>query len=221
MDLKERLEALKKELPADVQLVAVSKMQPVSVIEEAYNLGHRAFGENKVQELCSKQEELPKDIEWHMIGHLQRNKVKYIAPFVHLIHSVDSERLLSEINKQGERFDRRLDCLLQIHIAEEETKFGLDRQELAELMENYREGRYPGVRLRGLMGMATLTDRRDRVALEFQGLRELFVPLSEEFESFDILSMGMSGDYRLAIAEGSNMVRIGSSVFGPRPYSKS
>lgn len=216
MDLQERLETVRAALPAGVELVAVTKTHPIAVIQQAYDLGLRAFGENKVQELCAKQEVLPGDIRWHMIGHLQRNKVKYIAPFVHLIHSVDSDRLLDEISKQGQKTGRVLDCLLQVHIAREETKFGLDADELDVLISAYREGNYPGARIRGLMGMATFTQDTERISAEFRGLKIQFDTLRELEESFDILSMGMSGDYPVAIAQGSNMVRLGSTLFGER-----
>jgi hypothetical protein len=216
MELKERLESVQKTLPTDVTLVAVSKTQPLSILREAYDLGLRIFGENKVQELCDKQQALPQDIEWHMIGHLQRNKVKYIAPFVHLIHSIDSPRLLAEVNKQGGRIERVIDCLLQVHIAEEETKYGLDEEELFQLIGKYREGSYPWVRIRGLMGMATFTDEEKQVAGEFGRLKALFDQHALSLENFDVLSMGMSGDYKLALKHGSTMLRLGSSVFGPR-----
>ncbi len=216
MELKERLESIQKSLPADVTLVAVSKTQPLSILREAYDLGLRIFGENKVQELCDKQAALPEDIEWHMIGHLQRNKVKYIAPFVHLIHSIDSPRLLAEVNKQGGRIERVIDCLLQVHIAEEESKYGLDEEELSLLIGNYQEGSYPWVRIRGLMGMATFTEDEEQVSGEFGRLRTLFDHYVRSLENFDVLSMGMSGDYNLALNQGANMLRLGSSVFGPR-----
>lgn len=219
MEMKQRLESLRKQIPENVTLVAVSKTHPPERIMQAYQLGQRVFGENKAQELSRKYEELPKDIEWHMIGHLQRNKVKYIASFVDLIHSVDSERLLVEINKQAGRFDRTIDCLFQVHIAEEETKFGLDATELSGILESYRMGKYPSVRIRGLMGMATLTEDTSKVTGEFAGLHERFDSIRATIPGFDILSMGMSGDYMLAIQQGSTMVRVGSAVFGPRSYS--
>ncbi len=210
------MEYIQATLPAEVTLVAVSKTQPLSVLQKAYDLGIRIFGENKVQELCDKQEALPDDIQWHMIGHLQRNKVKYIAPFVHLIHSVDSSRLLAEINKQGERIERVIDCLLQVHIAEEESKYGLNAEELSQLIKDYQGGAFPWVRIRGLMGMATFTDNEEQVSGEFGRLRSLFDQYAPLLDRFDILSMGMSGDYLLALKQGANMLRLGSSVFGPR-----
>ena len=219
MDIKEKIHLLHKELdPPGVTLVAVSKTKPNEDILEAYEAGHRDFGENKVQELTAKAEELPGDIKWHMIGHLQRNKVKYIAPFVHLIHSVDSLRLLKQIDKDAEKAGRVLDCLLQIHIAEEETKYGLDENELREALTVLAN--LENVRVRGLMGMATFTDDTEQVRKEFRGLKKIFnnlaaTPLPANAK-MDILSMGMSGDYEIAIEEGSNMVRIGSSIFGER-----
>jgi PLP dependent protein len=195
-------------------LVAVSKTKPVEDIQELYALGQRDFGENYVQELVDKNESLPKDIRWHFIGHLQRNKVKQIAHFVHLIHGVDSLRLLNEINKQGEKNSRKIDVLLQVHIAKEETKFGLDKDELAEIMKTVDSDSYRHINVRGLMGMASFTDDMDIVQSEFVFLKSLF----DKYPSgqFNILSMGMSGDYKLAIEEGSTLVRIGSLLFGER-----
>lgn len=215
----QRLQTVLREIPDGVEIVAVSKTHPAAAIQALYELGHRSFGENKVQELCAKQEELPKDIRWHMIGHLQRNKVRYIVPFVHLIHSVDSDRLLAEIDKQGGKINRVVDCLLQVRIAREETKFGLDETEVEQLLEACGQGQYPWVRVRGLMGMATLTGDFSQITQEFRGLKLLYDRLSVPNPSMDTLSMGMSGDYRIAIAEGSTMVRLGSSIFGARAYS--
>jgi pyridoxal phosphate enzyme (YggS family) len=222
MSVADKINKLKKELPANCTLVAVSKTKPSTMILDAYQGGHRDFGENKVQELVNKYEELPKDIQWHMIGHLQRNKVKYIAPFVHLIHGVDSAKLLQEIQKQGEKNNRIIDCLLQVHIAAEETKFGFDRNELLSLIQNQITQELGNVRIVGLMGMATFTEDEEQVATEFKGLKSLFeeIKISTLPSNFEmrILSMGMSGDFNIAIQEGSNMVRVGSLLFGERNY---
>lgn len=216
MSIAENLKEIIAELPANVTLVAVSKTKPETDILEAYESDHRDFGENKVQELVAKKDKLPGDIRWHMIGHLQRNKVKYIADFVSLIHGVDSLRLLKEINKRAGQAGRVVDCLLQMHIAEESTKFGLDRDELRDILENNPQEKFPHVQIRGLMGMATFTDDQDQVKREFDMLKSLFDQWRPGFEDFDILSMGMSGDYKIAIDSGSTMVRIGSSIFGAR-----
>ncbi|CAG5087298.1 YggS family pyridoxal phosphate-dependent enzyme [Parvicella tangerina] len=213
--IQENLKKIKSSLPQGVTLVAVSKTKPNGDILEAYETGHRIFGENKVQELTSKYEELPKDIEWHMIGHLQRNKVKYIAPFVKLIHGVDSLRLLKEINKQAKKAERVQDVLLQMHIAEESTKFGLDENELKEILEQLDE--FPHVRVIGLMGMATFTDDKAKIAREFSLLASIFEKYKRDYQ-LTTLSMGMSGDYPIAIENGSNMIRVGSSIFGERNY---
>ena len=201
----------------EVVLVAVSKIQPAEAIQELYNSGHRDFGENYVQELLSKQESLPKDIRWHFIGHLQSNKIKYIAPFVSLIHGVDSFKLLKEISKQGVKLGKKINLLLQVHIATEATKFGMDEAELADVMQLLQQEPLPGINIRGLMGMASFSDDRDRVRAEFRLLKKLF---DEYFTKGDILSMGMSGDYRLALEEGTTMVRIGSLIFGERSSKK-
>ena len=193
-----------------VTLVAVSKTKPREDILSLYELGHKDFGENYVQELVDKQESLPADIKWHFIGHLQSNKVKYIAPFVHLIQSVDSSKLLSEINKQGIKFQRKIKCLLQIYIATEETKFGLDENELDEILNSSSD--LPGVEICGLMGMSSFTEDQEQVKKEFKKLKSLF----DKYPSLKTLSMGMSMDYQVAIEEGSNMVRIGSLLFGNR-----
>jgi pyridoxal phosphate enzyme (YggS family) len=221
MNIQENIIALHNQLdPKDVTLVAVSKTKPAADILEAYKAGHHDFGENKVQELTSKAEELPEDIRWHMIGHLQRNKVKYIAAFVHLIHSVDSLRLLRAINKEGRKADRVVCCLLQVHIAEEDTKYGFDADEINEAIKLLPELDF--VDVRGLMGMATFTDDQSQVRKEFASLKKQFDNLkSRELPGnmrMEILSMGMSGDYEIAIEEGSNMVRIGSAIFGERNY---
>ena len=218
--ITETLSRLNSELrPFGCRLIAVSKTQPVEKIREAYQAGQRLFGENKVQELVDKHEQLPADIEWHLIGHLQRNKVKYIAPFVGLIHSVDSLRLLEEINKQGEKNNRIIPCLLQIHIASEETKFGFDRNELMEALPEITKMNW--VSIKGLMGMATFTDDKEKVRSEFKQLKNIFKDL-KNIESGNIqmreLSMGMSGDYRIALEEGSTLVRIGTTIFGERNY---
>lgn len=202
-----------------VTLVAVSKTKPMEDIQALYDLGHRDFGENYVQELVEKQEQLPKDIRWHFIGHLQSNKVKYIAPFIHLIHGVDSFKLLKEVHKQGTKMEREIDCLLQIFIATEESKFGLDEAELKEMLADPASGTLTRARVCGLMGMASFSDNKEKVATEFQGLKKLYDQLKEETFSgdhFDTLSMGMSGDYEIAIHKGSNMIRIGSMLFGAR-----
>lgn len=201
-------------------IVAVSKTKPKTGIIEAYEAEQRIFGENKVQELCEKYESLPKDIEWHMIGHLQSNKVKYIAPFVSLIHGVDSIKLLKEINKQGERNNRKINCLLQIHIAEEETKFGLSEAELLAILSNDLEKEYPFVTIKGLMGMATNTTETTQIKKEFTSLKSLYDSLAPKHKSFSELSMGMSGDYKTALESGSSMIRVGSAIFGKRDYIK-
>ena len=206
----------------NVTLVAVSKTKPVEDILELYKLGQRDFGENYVQELVEKHEQLPKDIRWHFIGHLQSNKAKQIAPFISLIHSVDSEKLLKEINKQAARNNRVIDCLLQVHIAKEETKFGLDENELKELFASNLKT-YKNVFVKGLMGMASFTDNQEMVRKEFQLLKSLFdihTALQTSNVNFQTLSMGMSSDYNIAIEEGSNMVRIGSLLFGKRETKK-
>ena len=208
-----QIQKLTESLPKDVTLVAVSKTKPNSAIEEAFGVGHRDFGENKVQELCQKAEELPKDIRWHMIGHLQRNKVKYIASFVHLIHGVDSERLLTEINKQGAKNNRVIDVLIQLHIAEESSKFGFTYDEAASIFSN--ENLYPNVRVVGLMGMATFTEDKTQITREFETLSTFYNTWKAQ-KSLSVLSMGMSNDYLIAIAMGSNMIRVGSLIFGRR-----
>lgn len=210
--IKENITTLLKTIPTSVKLIAVSKTKPIERIQEAYETGHLDFGENKVQELSEKATRLPNDIQWHMIGHLQRNKVKYIAPFVSLIHSVDSVRLLREIDKQAQKNDRIIDCLLQMRIAREETKFGLTFNACDELLQNMQCSH---VRIRGLMGMATFSDDQSQLKEEFGSLKNYFDKHKNEFQ-WDTLSMGMSGDYELAIACGSNMIRVGSRIFGSR-----
>ncbi|MDC6386822.1 YggS family pyridoxal phosphate-dependent enzyme [Flagellimonas taeanensis] len=219
MSIKDNLLNIKSELPEGVTLVAVSKTKPNGDILEAYEAGQRVFGENKVQEMVQKWEELPKDIEWHMIGHLQRNKVKYMAEFVSLIHGVDSLKLLKEIDKQAEKHDRTISCLLQMHIAEEDTKFGLDASELEELLHSDDFKSMKNVEIVGLMGMATFTSDEAQIRKEFAQLKSTFDGLRKKLPGISILSMGMSGDYTIAIEEGSTMVRIGSSIFGSRNYS--
>lgn len=203
-------------------LVAVSKIKPASDIRELYDLGQRDFGENYVQELVQKQSELPADIQWHFIGHLQRNKVKYIAPFVHLIHGIDSIKLLEEVNKEGKKNNRVIDCLLQVHIAQEETKFGFDETDLSRFSDYFEieKANLSHVRIRGLMGMASFSEDTELVRAEFGQLKQIFEIMKGSaflsYSTFDTLSMGMSGDYQLAIDEGANMVRIGSLLFGRR-----
>jgi PLP dependent protein len=220
MSIKRNIEILNSKLRGTkARLVAVSKTQPPEKIMEAYDSGHHVFGENKVQELCSKYEVLPKDIEWHLIGHLQTNKVKLVAPFVSLIHSVDSERLMVEIDKQGAKSGRVIPCLLQVHIATEETKFGLDSAEVLSLVRGGKIANYKNVGVRGLMGMATLTDDKEKIRSEFRTLKQLFDQLgSENIPGIEMteLSMGMSSDYEIALEEGSTLVRIGTSIFGSR-----
>ena len=213
MSISTNLKEILKDLPTNVTLVAVSKTKPNAFIEEAYKVGQRVFGENKVQELVAKYESLPKDIHWHMIGHLQTNKVKYIAPFVSLIHGVDSLKLLKEINKQGAKNQRVIPILLQMHIAKEETKFGLSEEELHEII-SFRS-QFSNIEIKGLMGMATFTDNEETIANEFKSLKNIY-DTNKDSLNLSILSMGMSGDYKLAIANGSSMIRVGSSIFGTR-----
>lgn len=208
-------EQILKTIPENVELVAVSKTHPAEKIQAIYDLGQRIFGENKVQEMVEKYAFLPQDIKWHIIGHLQTNKVKYIAPFVDLIQSVDSEKLLQEISKQAEKHERTINVLLQVKIAEEETKFGLEINEAKELFQNYMNGQYPNVRIKGLMGMASFTSDHDQVKKEFSLLKQLFDKMSMQ-QNLETLSMGMSADYVLAIECGANSVRIGSAIFGQR-----
>jgi len=222
MSIQTNIQEIKSSLPQHVTLVAVSKTHPVEVIMEAYNSGHRIFGENKVQELVPKYEAMPKDIEWHLIGHLQSNKVKYIASFVSLIHSVDGLKLLEVIDKEAQKHNRVIDCLLQIHIASEETKFGLSADELEELLSSNDFKEMKNIRVVGLMGMATFTDNMAQVRMEFKFLSTLFKSVKAKYFAdkswFKELSMGMSSDYAAAVEEGSTMVRIGSNIFGHRNY---
>jgi len=219
MSIKNNLIAIKEKLSKEVTLVAVSKTKPNEAILEAYEAGQRVFGENKIQEMTQKWETLPKDIQWHMIGHVQRNKVKYMAEFVSLVHGVDSFRLLLEINKQAKKYDRVIPCLLQMHIAEEETKFGLDTSELDAMLNSEEFAALENIRIEGLMGMATFTQDQEQVRKEFVSLKSIFDNLKQKLPDIAVLSMGMSGDYTTAIEEGSTMVRIGSSIFGARNYS--
>lgn len=222
MSIVENLNQIKSALPAGVTLVAVSKTHGPEMIREAYGAGQRHFGENKVQELTAKAEELPADIVWHMIGHLQSNKVKYIAPFVNLIHGVDSLKLLQVINKEAQKYQRVIDCLLQVYIAHESTKFGFSEEELESMLEGNAFKGLDHVRICGLMGMATFTDDMEQVRQEFRGLNRFFQKLKNGYfssqDQFKALSMGMSGDYEIAVEEGSTMVRVGSAIFGERDY---
>ena len=216
MDIKDKTKALIDSLPSHVTLVAVSKTKSVEEISQAYEAGQRVFGENKIQEMASKWEELPKDIAWHMIGHVQSNKVKYMAHFVDLIHGVDSIKLLKEIQKQAIKHNRTIRCLIQIRIAEEETKFGLPEEELEGLIQAAED--LPNVQIVGLMGMATFTDNQDQITFEFNKLKDLFDNVRNSSSNINTLSMGMSGDYSIAIECGSNMIRVGSKIFGERNY---
>jgi pyridoxal phosphate enzyme (YggS family) len=219
MSIAQNLLQIKSQLPENVTLVAVSKTKPVADLMEAYNAGQRIFGENKIQEMTDKWEQMPKDIQWHMIGHVQTNKVKFMAEYVSLIHGVDSLKLLQEINKQALKHNRIIDCLLQMYIADEVTKFGLDEKELNELLSSEEFQQLKNIRIVGLMGMATFTNNQNQIQKEFQHLKEIFDNTSK-LETLNLkletLSMGMSGDYKLAMECGSTMVRIGSSIFGGR-----
>ena len=222
MSIKHNLDTIKQSLPEHVTLVAVSKTKPVSDLMEAYNAGQRIFGENKIQEMADKYQEMPKDIKWHMIGHVQRNKVKYMAEFVNLIHGVDSLKLLKEINKQALKHDRIINCLLQIKIAEEDSKFGMRIKDAEELLLSETVSELKNINIVGLMGMATFTDNKDQIKEEFLRLKSAFEDLKTIQTSncnLQIISMGMSGDYKLAIECGSTMVRVGSSIFGERNYN--
>ncbi len=221
MSIADNIRSLKKEtVPIKVTLIAVSKTKPAAEVQEAYDAGQRLFGENMVQELVEKYEQLPKDIQWHLIGHLQSNKVKYIAPFISMIQSVDSMKLLQEINKHAEKNNRVIDCLLQIYIADEETKYGLGFDEAIELLRSEDLAALKNVRIRGLMGIATNTDNEKQVKEEYYELKTFFDGIKQSFfrkdAAFDTLSMGMSADYKVAIEQGSNMVRLGSTIFGQR-----
>ncbi|WBV60799.1 YggS family pyridoxal phosphate-dependent enzyme [Chryseobacterium camelliae] len=219
MSIQENYNYIKSQLPDHVQLVAVSKTHPVSAIQEVYDLGQRVFGENKVQEVLEKYPLLPKDIQWHLIGHLQTNKVKYIAEFVDTIQSVDSERLLLEINKEAVKYNRTIKVLLQVKIAEEESKFGLEIDEAKALFQQYLNDEFPHIEITGLMGMATFTDNEQQIRKEFSVLKNLFDELNKQ-KSLETLSMGMSDDFPVAIECGANSVRVGSAIFGRRDYTK-
>ena len=217
VNIKENIEKVKQSLPENVTLVAISKTKSKEVILEAYHAGQRIFGENRTDELERKHEALPEDIQWHMVGHLQRRKVRDIAPFVSMIHSVDTPRLLREINNRAEQNDRVIDCLLQMKIAEEDTKYGMDANQIKELLKSEDYKQYKNVRVRGLMAMATFTDDKEQLDREFKTIQNLYNEVKDE-QNFDVLSIGMSGDYPIAIKNGSTMVRVGSAIFGEREY---
>lgn len=223
MDIIQNLKNIRESVPKDVTLVAVSKTKPAEMVNELCRVGQMDFGENKVQELVDKQQELPKTIRWHMIGHLQTNKVKYIAPFVYMVHGVDSMKLLRVINKEGRKNNRIISCLFQMHIAREESKFGMDQNELEEIIQSDEYLEMDHISIRGMMGMATFTDDSEIVRKEFRNLKRIFEETKKEYfekeSDFEILSMGMSDDYLIAIEEGSNMIRVGSSIFGHRNYT--
>ena len=220
MSAGENLRTILKDLPENVKLIVISKTHTPELIREVYDAGHRIFGENKAQEMASKFEVLPRDIQWHFVGHLQTNKIKYIAPFVALIHSVDSRKLLEEINLQAKKNNRIIDCLLQFHIAEEETKFGLDLEEAGQIITDPHFRDFMNIRLCGVMGMATFTDDGNQVRKEFRNLRSIFQSMKRNYfpdqKYFCEISMGMSGDYLIAVEEGSTIVRIGTAIFGAR-----
>ena len=218
MNIAENIQTVTASIPEEVTLVAVSKTKSVVEIMQAYEAGQRVFGENKIQEMAAKWEEMPKDIKWHMIGHVQRNKVKYMAPFVSLIHAVDSFRLLNEINKQAQKHNRVIDCLLQIKIADEESKFGMSEVEATTLLDSEEIKTLQNVKVTGLMGMATFTDNVSQLEEEFGYLKGVYEKIRSQYPDLQILSMGMSGDYTLAIEHGSTMVRVGSAIFGARNY---
>lgn len=223
MVIKNNIKAILAELSGSCQLIAVSKTQPIERLQEAYDAGQRIFGENKAQELASKFASLPKDIEWHMIGHLQTNKVKYIAPFVALIHSIDSIKLLEEVDKQAKKVNRKISCLLQVHIAKEETKFGFDSHEVKELISSDVLKNFSHVEIKGLMGMATFTEDQQQIRNEFALINNLFKTLKAQVLPYNVemkeLSIGMSSDYKIALEEGSTLVRVGTAIFGSRNYN--
>lgn len=219
MNIAENIKSFKTEIPEEVTLVAVSKTKPESDILEAYNAGQRIFGENKIQEMTEKWENLPKDIKWHMLGHVQRNKVKYMAEYVNLIHAVDSLKLLKEIEKQAKKYDRTIECLLQIKIAEEDTKYGIDVDEAESILQSQAYREMTHVKVVGLMGMATLTEKEEKIKKEFSYLKSTFDNFKSRYNSLHTLSMGMSGDYKIAIECGSTMIRVGSAIFGERNYN--
>ncbi len=216
--ISNNLQNFQKNLPNGVTLIAVSKTKPIEDIRAAYDAGHRDFGENRIQEMAEKAEELPKDIRWHAIGHIQGNKIKYMAEFVHLVHGIDKEKRLKELNKEAKKSDRKIACLLQIHIAKEESKFGFDYEEAEEVLTQNLEEKYPFLEIKGLMGMATFTDNKEQIHSEFRGLSDFFkkIKAEQKLSGFEILSMGMSGDYQIAITKDTTMVRIGSAIFGAR-----
>ena len=216
MNISENIQKYKEELGQGITLVAISKTKPISKLSDAYNAGQRIFGENKIQEMTEKWEVLPKDIQWHMVGNVQRNKVKYMAPYVNLIHTVDSLKLLKEINKEAKKNQRSISCLLQIKIAEEESKFGISADEAKEILNSEEYSKMQNVEIIGLMGMATFTEDLEQVGKEFQALNSVFKEFKKDFPQLKTLSMGMSGDYKIAVECGSNMVRIGSAIFGGR-----
>ena len=222
MDIAKNIEEIKSDLPKGVKLVAVSKTKPNEAILEAYQTGHRMFGENKAQELIRKQPELPGDIEWHFIGHLQSNKVKYIAPFVSMVHSIDSFKILKTVNKEARKNDRVIPCLLQFHIAEEESKYGLTEADAREILESEAYKNMQNISVAGVMGMATFTDDSEKVRKEFKKLKSIFNELKKNYfadqPEFKEISMGMSDDYQVAVEEGSTIVRVGSKIFGERNY---
>lgn len=225
MSIQQNIKNIKETTKAfNYTLVAVSKTKPIELLQEAYDSGQRVFGENKVQELTQKHKELPKDIEWHMIGHLQSNKVKHIAPFVHLIHAVDSLKLLKEINKQGKKNNRKISCLIQLHIAQEDTKFGFSFEEAELLLKGDDIKAFEFIEIKGVMGMATHTENTNQVAKEFTSLKDFFIKIKSTIKTNNIsleeISMGMSGDYKIALENGSTMIRVGSSIFGARNYTK-
>ncbi len=217
-DIPANIEELKTELPPEVTLIAVSKTKPVEDLLKAYEAGQRDFGENRIQEMADKYDQLPKDIRWHMIGNVQGNKIKYMAPFVHLVHGMDKPKRFAELNKEAAKQGRVIECLLQVHIAKEETKFGFSYDEAMEFMSQDLGQQFPNIKLRGLMGMATFTEDESRIREEFHGLASFFRKTQDQFEmeSFNILSMGMSGDYKIAVSEGSTMIRVGQAIFGSR-----
>ena len=217
-DITQNLKQFKSELPEDVTLVAVSKTKPNEDLQEAYDAGQRIFGENKIQEMTDKWEALPKDIQWHMIGHVQTNKVKYMAPYVSLIHSADRLKLFKEINKEAKKNERVIDVLLQVKIAEEDSKFGMPPEDAKTFLEENKAANYPNVNIVGLMGMASFVDDETQIKREFAQLEKIYNTFKEQY-AFSVLSMGMSGDYKLALEHGSTMVRVGSAIFGARNYN--
>ncbi len=216
MSISENISKIKKDVSIKVKLIAVTKTKSIKEIKEAYNSNHRFFGENKVQEMTEKWKLLPKDIEWHMIGHLQKNKVKYIAPYVSLIHSVDSIRLLNEIDKQGKKNNRTINCLIQVNISDEESKFGVNKDSLSNFIEKIIENKYENIAVLGLMGMASFSQNEEKILNEFASLKKLFSDQKRKFPNFNELSIGMSSDYKIALKLGSTMIRIGSKIFGQR-----